>query len=102
MDLVPYRWLSVAAMELKAAIDYYKAIDAPLALRLVDEVEAAIRRMREYPEAWPLWEGAFRKCRVRIFPYALIYALSDRPLLIVAFAHLKQRPQNWRERMGVA
>jgi mRNA-degrading endonuclease RelE of RelBE toxin-antitoxin system len=40
-----------------------------------------------------------RRCRLRRFPYGLIYAIDRGDILIVAVAHAHRRPDYWRDRM---
>jgi mRNA-degrading endonuclease RelE of RelBE toxin-antitoxin system len=40
-----------------------------------------------------------RRCRLRRFPYGLIYAIDEGDILIVAVAHTHRRPDYWRDRM---
>jgi toxin ParE2 len=63
-------------------------------------VLGAADRIARFPEAWqPLGEG-LRRCRLSRFPYALIYAVNNSDILVVAVAHLHRRPDYWRDRLN--
>ena len=93
------RVLDVAQRELDEAIAYYNGQAAGLRDSFLLEVIAAIDRIRRFPEAWhPLGENV-RRCRLRRFPYGLVYQADQDRNLIVAVAHSHRRPQYWRERI---
>ncbi len=93
------RLLDVAQLELDEAVSYYN-IQAPgLGDAFLVEALAAIDRIQRYPSAWrPLSEG-IRRCRLRRFPYGLIYAADEEEILIIAIAHMHRRPDYWRDRI---
>ena len=63
------------------------------------ETVAAIDRIRRFPQAWhPLGENT-RRCRLRRFPYGVIYHEDKDEILIVAVAHSHRRPDYWRDRV---
>jgi len=63
------------------------------------EAIAAIERIRQFPDAWhPLGENV-RRCRLRGFPYGLIYHADETGVLVVAVAHTHRRPEYWRDRL---
>jgi len=75
---VNVRVLEVARQELDEAVSYYNGQVAGLGDAFLLEAVAAIERIRQFPDAWhPLGERV-RRCRLRRFPYGLIYHLSRR------------------------
>jgi plasmid stabilization system protein ParE len=96
---VTVRFLEVAQRELDEAIAYYNSQVPGLGDAYLVESVATIERIRRFPEAWqPLGEQV-RRCRLRRFPYGLIYAVDEGSILIVAVAHTHRRPDYWRERL---
>ncbi|SRR5213083_360583 len=65
---------------------YYAERDPALALRFVEAVEDAIRRILEAPERWRVLEEDVRRCLTHVFPYGvpLHYALQSRAGLLEA------------------
>jgi hypothetical protein len=66
---------------------------------LLIEVVTAIERIRAFPNAWHPLGDELRRCRLRRFPYGLIYALEKGEILVLALAHARREPQYWRERV---
>ena len=93
------RVLEVAQQELDEAIAYYNSQAPGLGDAFLLEAVAAIDRIRRFPQAWhPLGEST-RRCRLRRFPYGLIYHEDKGEVLIVAVAHSHRRPDYWRDRV---
>ena len=93
------RLLEVAQQELDEAIAYYNAQAPGLGNAFLLETVSAIDRVRRFPDAWhPLGEG-IRRCRLRRFPYGVIYHDENGDILILAVAHLHRRPDYWRDRV---
>jgi len=96
---VTVRFLEVAQRELDEAIAYYNSQVPGLGDAYLVESVATIERIRRFPEAWqPLGEQV-RRCRLRRFPYGLIYTVDEGNILIVAVAHTHRRPGYWRDRL---
>jgi hypothetical protein len=91
--------LEVATTELDEAVSYYNGQVAGLGDAFLLEAVAAIERIRQFPDAWhPLGES-LRRCRLRRFPYGLIYHSDMTGILVVAVAHTHRRPGYWRDRL---
>jgi plasmid stabilization system protein ParE len=96
---VNVRVLEVARQELDEAVSYYNSQVSGLGNAFLLEAVAAIERIRQFPDAWhPLGEN-LRRCRLRRFPYGLIYHADKSDILVVAVAHTHRRPGYWRDRL---
>jgi hypothetical protein len=93
------RLLEVAQLELDEAISYYNGQAPGLGDAFLLEAVAAIERIQRFPRAWHPLGRKVRRCRLRRFPYGLIYAPDKDELLIVAVAHLHRQPEYWRDRL---
>jgi len=62
-------FLKYARQELDDATQFYALEFSGLGRRFREEVKNAVSRIIEYPEAWPLERGDFRKCKLHKFPY---------------------------------
>lgn len=91
-------FLSSAAEDSAAAIAYYDAVSPGLGLGFVAELERTLQRVLLNPEAWARVSDEHRRCRLRRFPYAVIYPIADDTVLVAAVYHLHRRPGSWRER----
>lgn len=92
------RVLEIAQQELDEAVSYYNGQVPGLGDAFLLEVVATIERIRRFPDGWhPLGENT-RRCRLRRFPYGLIYQPDKNEIIIVAVAHSHRRPSYWRDR----
>jgi len=94
-----YEYHPEAEAEYLAEVAYYSRISEELGLRFVMEVEAAITRAREFPEAWAPVRGGLRRILPRRFPHAIVYEVMADHILIWAVAHCSRKPGYWRERL---
>lgn len=87
-----------AAQESRDAAAYYTAIRKNLGLAFKLELDAAIARIRQNPQLYPLELGAVRICPLHRFPYSILFEeLGDR-IWIAAVAHHSRRPHYWSRR----
>ncbi|HAT50241.1 MAG: type II toxin-antitoxin system RelE/ParE family toxin [Nitrospirae bacterium] len=93
------RFLEAAQQELDEAVAFHEGQVIGLGRAFLDEVLAALELVRRYPAAWHLLNANARCCRLRRFPYRLIYHEDGSEILIVAVAHLHRRPGYWRDRL---
>ena len=87
-----------ARQELAEAIAYYDTQDRGLGDCFLNEFLAAVSRIEALPEGWQRLSRNTRRCRMKRFPYGLIYRLSGETALIIAVAHLHREPDYWRNR----
>ena len=92
------RFLSIAERELADAFDYYDREKPGLGLEFIVEVDAAIQRIVEFPEAWPKVSDRVRRCRTRRFPFGVLYQLRHQEILVVAIMDLRRDPESWKDR----
>jgi hypothetical protein len=62
------------------------------------EVQRIISLIREYPDAGAPVRLPVRRTPVDRFPCAMVYRRDQESVLILAVAHLRQRPGYWRSR----
>jgi plasmid stabilization system protein ParE len=92
---------SAAEREVGQDVDYYNDQQPGLGYEFAAEVEDAVQRIGDNPEAWA-WISQpdnLRRCQTHRFPYGLIYQVQARRIVIVAVAHLKRRPGHWQDRL---
>ena len=92
------RLLEVARQELDEAVSYYNGQSPGLGDAFALETVAAIDRIRRFPDAWHPLGDEIRRCRLRRFPYGLIYSKDEDGILILAVAHTHREPGYWRDR----
>lgn len=92
------RFLQAAQYELDDSFDYYEQQSNGLGYDFLNEVLAAIKRIRYNPEAWTQISERTRRCLLNRFPFGVIYQIRDKEILIVAIAHLHRKPKYWKDR----
>ncbi len=90
-----------ALAELENATRYYADKQLGLELRLIAAVEACVAKIREHPERFLFLTSDVRRCLVRVFPYAVLYAEEPNLILIIAVMHCHRKPGYWQSRIGV-
>ena len=94
------RFLQPAVEELVTAINYYDQIQPELGNRFRSEVKRALERIRTWPSAWMSLGASIRRCRVKGFPYGIIYAVEQNFLVVVSIMNLYQHPNSWRRNLN--
>ena len=69
-------------------VEFFKAVRNTLAL--ISEHEEAGATVGRDPRT--------RRLLIARFPYQVVYRLTPTDTVILAFAHLRRRPEYWRER----
>jgi toxin ParE1/3/4 len=96
--VTPYVFHHQAEAEFAAAASFYEARTEGLGASFIDAVEHAISLVRQYPEMGSPLEGSRRRMLVSGFPYGVVYRHDADVIVILALAHLRQRPAYWRAR----
>lgn len=91
---------SRAAAEVIEAAKYFQKRLVGLGSRFLDEVHAAVNRIDEAPERWPLLEGEYRKYSIRVFPYFVAYRITDIGITVLAVYHHSRDPEAWKDRLN--
>lgn len=91
-----YRFLAPAKADLAQAVRWYDEAVPGLGLDFLDEVDNAIRRILLQPEAWTRIGPVHRRCRLRRFPFGIIYALEESEILVAAVMDLRRHPDSWK------
>lgn len=91
---------SAAVAEFRRAVAYLDEQRPTAGERFALAYDATVRRILEFPEAWPPYYGDYRRCRVEGFPYWVVYEWTGDTLWIDAVSHDARRPGYWRGRRG--
>lgn len=95
-----FSFLAPAQLEIEEAVDFYEDIQPGLGAEFEDEVRSTAQRILDNPLVWPkLPHSSVRRCRLRRFPYGLVYQVRHSHVLIVAVMHLRRHPEYWRARL---
>jgi len=96
---VNVNFLKAAEGELDEGIDYYNAQRSGLGFEFLDQVQSAVARIKQYPDAWQQLSQRTRRCLIKQFPYGIIYQIRSDEILIVAITHLHRKPDYWTNRL---
>jgi len=96
---VKLRYLSVAGLEFRDAIAWYRARSVGAARHFNEEVVVAEKLLAQHPRIGKRVEAEARSLCVNDFPYTLVYLVEKDEILIVAMAHQSRRPGYWMDRL---
>ena len=94
------RLLESAQAELDDAIAWYASQAPGLGDAFLTETLKTLKLIEQYPKAWHPLTQQIRRCRLRRFPYSVVYAQDGSDLLVVAVAHQHRKPGYWRTRLN--
>jgi plasmid stabilization system protein ParE len=85
---------------LAAAVQWFEEQRAGLGAEFFAEVTATIDRLESFPEGGsPISADRLtRRLLVARFPYQVVYRLTPDEIVVLAVAHLKRRPNYWKDR----
>jgi plasmid stabilization system protein ParE len=88
----------LAADEVQAAERWYRERNDTASGRFQRELDVAIERISERPEAGSPYLSNTRRVLLRRYPFFVVYRVRGADLEIVAVAHARRRPGYWQER----
>ena len=88
-----------AEAELDDAVAYHNRQRAGSGIEFAREVDAAVKRIIEYPHVWQKLARGVRRCQLNKFKYGLVYRVQDDVATVYAVMHLKRKPGYWRKRL---
>lgn len=84
-----------ALADIEQAEAYYRDKLPSLGLRFISDLEEALGRVQKQPFLYRIVMPSIRKCRLKHFPYALLYREQTQHIQIVAVIHLRKDPSSW-------
>lgn len=93
------RLLEPAQAELDEAVAWYADQAPGLGDAFLLEMLKVLTLIDQFPQAWHPLTPQIRRCRLKRFPYSVIYALDGTDVLVLAVAHQHRRPNYWRSRL---
>lgn len=91
-------FVTLAAQEFLAAIEYYDAQRSGLGREFIEEVERSAELISTFPSVGVPGPVNTRRVYLRRFPFALVYQAAGDLLQIVAVEHQKREPDYWKDR----
>lgn len=88
-----------AVAEFEAAVRHYEQQQAGLGRRFIANAEAALNHIHDAPTRRPELAAGVRHHLIRVFPYAVLYAIEPDRILVLAVMHCHRKPGYWRDRI---
>jgi len=87
-----------AEADIDSASLWYEPTDPKLGFRFMSEADATIKRIRQYPYAFPLIRGKVRRALLKRFPYSVYYSVLSDGVSIIAVLHQRRSETVWINR----
>lgn len=88
-----------AESDLRGAASYYRDhAGLALAQAFLAEFERSMGLLVQHPLLGASWRHGKRRLVMKHFPYAVIYAITDHEIQVLAVAHHSRHPGYWRRR----
>ena len=89
-----------AVLEAHAARVWYSARSPAAGRASLEELDRAVDRIGQAPDQWSPYGEGLRRYLLHRFPFSVIYRERDGEIVIIAVAHERRRPGDWKERVG--
>lgn len=96
-----YRFLSPAQRDLASALACYEKASPGWGMAFLEGLKIPSIGFCSSPRQGPVSRpgtAVVRRCRMRRFPYGVIYSIEGEVVLIAAVFKLHQHPDSWRDR----
>jgi plasmid stabilization system protein ParE len=97
--MTPVSFHQEAQEEMIGAAQWYERQQPGVGQEFLDEIDSAIERISDSPEAFGFFHGRIQYLRVHRFPYAILFYRNVDAILIIAVMHLHRKPGYWEERL---
>ncbi|MGR9107057.1 MAG: type II toxin-antitoxin system RelE/ParE family toxin [Gammaproteobacteria bacterium] len=87
-----------AIAEAEAAASFYAERQKNLGGRFVAALQDAVDRICINPDIYREMDAGLRKCRLKRFPYGVIFREREDMIEIIAVMHLRREPGYWKSR----
>lgn len=88
-----------AKVELREAAADYEGRRGGLGQEFLGEVRKIAEKIRQNPLRCAFIHPLYRCCRVKRFPYGIIYRDDNSHVFIAAVMHFRRKPGYWRSRI---
>ncbi len=88
----------LADQEINTIIDYLNGEVANLGWRFFDQFGELLMSIEKNSRRCPWVDDTYRKCRVGVYRYSVVYRVGAHEIKIVAVYHQSRDPHYWRVR----
>ena len=84
--------ITMAALnDLRGAINWYNKKDPAIGIRLINNFELSINKLKSNPQIYTLFLKNIRAIEISKFPYKVFYYIKeDREVVIIGLVHVKR------------
>lgn len=91
--------------ELQDAANWYDDEQPGLGDDFYDAIDEALQSILDWPLSAPVFPGwddtpEVRTMAVHVFPYRVMYYVTDTSIVVLAYAHHRRKPGYWQHRLG--
>ena len=92
--------LPQAEEEMMKSAQYYNQRVSNLGFDFLNEVENAVKEIRNSPTRWSFVDKSIQKYILKRFPFTLFYEFisEEKKIIIISIAHQKRKPFYWKYR----
>ena len=87
-----------AEKELEEIENYYDSIREELGDRFREDIEITVSRILKFPNSWQPLSPIVRRCRLKSFPYGIVYRIKPHEIRLLAVMHHHREPNYWTYR----
>ena len=87
-----------AEQDMTEAASWYERQLPGLGQEFLDEALTVFMRLAETPLAYELIHRSARRALLRLFPFAVFYALEEDMVLVIGVLHGSRHPHHWMRR----
>lgn len=91
--------LPEAVQDLVEAANWYEQKSIGLGREFVECIEECLQLIGSHPLMCPLAHKAYRRAKVRRFPYVIFYEPVGSAIIVYAVYHSSRDPAKWRARL---
>ena len=94
----PVKFHPEAEFEMNESSKYYEKRQKNLGKRYLEAIQSSIKRIEIMSSIFKYIEPGIQWCRVKNFPYSIVFQERDKYIEIVSIMHARRRPGYWRQR----
>jgi len=94
----PTKFHPEAEVELTESASYYENRRENLGRRFLEAAQSTIKRIEIKPSIYKFIDTEIQWCRLKTFPYAIIFRETETSIEILAIMHIRRQPNYWKNR----
>ena len=95
------RFLLPAEIEMFSSAKYYEYQAKGLGNKFLDKIEVAVQDISLHSNRFPIIKFNVRRRLIHRFPYAILYRVCNKEIVVLAVMHLRRQPNYWLNRIVV-